>query len=235
MNYSNTKKREIVKEDYDAIAEIYSKSYGDISNYKCFLDNFLNKLNGKTILDVGCGAGQIAGYLFTKGYEVTGVDFSKKLLQIAAKNYPNVTFIETDICEYQPEQKYDGIITKDMLFHIPDEDLKKVFSKFKKILRTNGVISIIMDMPKKEGEHIFVEELDERYKIYYNYLLPIKIKHLLEQSGFEIEEMQVFEENENASSYASGLMVFSAKNIDLIRTKKRIHKTNEERTYEDTK
>ena len=69
-----------------------------------------------------------------------------------------------------------------------------------------------MDMPKEAGEQIFVEELDDKYQIYYNYLKPEKLRDLLEKTGFNIENIQLVKDNYNASSYATGLMIFQASN-----------------------
>ena len=65
-----------------------------------------------------------------------------------------------------------------------------------------------MDMPKQDGENIFIEELDEKYKVYYNYMTANKVEEILLQCGFIIEDKQIVQQNENASSYASGLMVY---------------------------
>ena len=93
-----------------------------------------------------------------------------------------------------------------------DEDLFAVLKKFKRLLKQSGNLCIIMDMPKEAGEQIFVEELDDKYQIYYNYLTPEKLRNLLEQTGFNIENMQIVKDNDNASSYASGLMIIQAGN-----------------------
>ena len=58
MKYSNSEKRKLVKDDYDAIAEVFANSYSEIDLYKPYIDEFVKSLNGKNILDVGCGAGQ---------------------------------------------------------------------------------------------------------------------------------------------------------------------------------
>ena len=216
MNYSNVEKRKIVKDDYDAIAEAYANSYSEINSYKPYIDEFVKSLSGKSILDVGCGAGQFTNYLCEIGFQAKGVDFSKGLLAIARKNYPHVEFINADICEYKTTDLYDGIFTKDMLFHLPDEDIIKTLKMFRKVLKPNGKICIIMDMPIEAGEQIFVEELDENYKIYYNYLTPEKLKSLLEQANITIDDIQIVKDNDNASSYATGLMVFQATNTKIL-------------------
>lgn len=99
-----------------------------------------------------------------------------------------------------------------MLFHLPDEDIEKTLKTFKKMLKPNGKICIMMDMSKEAGEQIFCEELDKRYKIYYNYLTPKKLKSLLEQEKITINDVKCVKDNDNASSYATGLMVFQATN-----------------------
>ena len=212
MKYSNAEKRKLVKEDYDAIAEVFASSYSEINLYKPYVDKFVKSLNGKKILDVGCGAGQFTNYFCELGFNAIGIDFSNELLSIAKKNYPNIVFICDDICEYKTNKRFDGIFVKDMFFHLPDEDIIKTLKLFKKILKPQGKMCIIMDMPKVAGEQIFVEELDDRYKIYYNYLTPQKLKILLEKTNITIDSIQCVEDNDNASRYATGLMVFQATN-----------------------
>ena len=213
MKYSNAEKRKIVKDDYDAIAEVFATSYSEIDLYKPYIDEFVKSLNGKKILDVGCGAGQFTNYFCELGFNAKGIDFSSALLSIARKNYPNIEFIYADICEYKTTDLYDGIFVKDVLFHLPDEDIEKTLKAFKKMLKLDGKICIIMEMPKEAGEQIFVEELDERYKIYYNYLTPEKLKSLLEQAQVTIDNVKCVKDNDNASIYATGLMVFQATNV----------------------
>lgn len=208
MNYTNKEKRKIVQNDYNAIANIYAKRYGKIDYCKTYIDEFVASLSGKDVLDVGCGAGQITDYLTQKGLNVTGLDFSQELLKIAKQNSPNSKFILADICDYEQETKVDGIITKDTLFHLPNEDLIHVLQKFKRLLKPNGNICIIMDTPKEIGENIFVEELDSKQQVYYNYLSAEKLKNMLEKTGFNVKKIQRINENNNASAYATGLMIF---------------------------
>lgn len=212
MNYTSNEKRKIVRDDYNAIAETYANCYSKIDNCTSYIDGFISSLNGNKVLDMGCGAGQITDYLAQRKIDVVGVDFSEELLNIAKQNFPNCKFIYADICEYEQDYKVDGIITKDVLFHLPNENLVQVLTKFKNLLKPSGKLCIIMDMPKEEGEQIFVEELNDKYKIYYNYLTPAKLKDLLEKAGFKIDNLQLVKENDYVSSYATGLMIFQTSN-----------------------
>lgn len=210
MDNISDKKRQIVKDDYNAIAEIYADCYGKIDYCKTYIDNFVSMLSGKRILDIGCGAGQITDYLAQKGFDVIGIDFSQGLLKIARQNFPNLRFVCVDICNYEQKEKFDGIIAKDMLFHLPDENLIQVLKKIRELLEENGIFCVIMDMPKVSGEQVFVEELNDKYQIYYNYLTPDKLKNLMVQTDFKINSINIVKNNDNASSYATGLMVFLA-------------------------
>ena len=215
MDYTSKEKRKIVQDDYNAIAGVYAKQYSDIDYCEEYIEEFIKKLSGKKVLDVGCGAGQITNYLTQRGFDAVGIDFSQELLNIAKQNFPQAKFMYADICDYTQRQKVDGIITKDVLFHLSDEDIKIVLKNFRNLLKNNGNICIIMDMPKEAGEQIFIEELDGRYQVYYNYLTSDKLKEMLEDAGFEIDGIQLIKDNDNASSYATGLMVIQANNNEL--------------------
>lgn len=209
---TDLEKRNIVKSDYDEIASIYAEHYSKIAEYITFIDDFKNNLDGNIVLEIGCGAGKITNYLTEHGYDVTGIDFSENILKLARKKFPNSKFVCADICEYETNRKFDGIITKDMLFHLPDADIRKVLHKVKNWLKIGGKFCIIMDIPKNEGEHIFTEELNENYKIYYNYMSPKKVEGLLKENGFVVNEFNVVGDSNSASSYASGFMVFQCEN-----------------------
>lgn len=51
------------------------------------VDDLINR-GVKNVLDAGCGAGRHSEYLSNKGFNVTGVDISKKAIELAKKNRP---------------------------------------------------------------------------------------------------------------------------------------------------
>ncbi|MBQ9791808.1 MAG: class I SAM-dependent methyltransferase [Clostridia bacterium] len=210
--YNDRQKRNLVKDDYNAIASIYDKNYGAIDNYKPYADVFLDLLDGYRVVELGCGSGAMADYLTKSGCSVVGVDFSHALLNIARKRYPYIDFIEADICDYIPPVKYDGLFTKDVLFHLPPKDLERVVRNFKNILKEKGRFCIVMDLPNEEGEQFFTEELDDRYEIYYNYVSADSVKQILEKAGLQVDSVNIIDENEMASSYAHGVMAIYGTN-----------------------
>jgi ubiquinone/menaquinone biosynthesis C-methylase UbiE len=71
---------------YNLIAENYLHSEAAVV-VKEKIDKFIRLLPGKRVLDVGCGPGHDTNYLTERGFECLGIDLSKKMIQIAKKNF----------------------------------------------------------------------------------------------------------------------------------------------------
>jgi SAM-dependent methyltransferase len=110
---------------YDAFAEFYNRDWG--VEYHAQLEGVLDRLLlphlslGDSILDVGCGSGQVAAHLSSRGFRVTGVDESEAMLSLARVNAPGSTFIEGDARTFTLEPPAVGsIATFETLNHILD-------------------------------------------------------------------------------------------------------------------
>lgn len=73
------------------------------------LTSFLNLKPKDTILDLACGKGRHAKYLYKQGFDVTGVDLSEESIQYA-KQYekPGLHFEVHDMCLPYPK-KFDAV------------------------------------------------------------------------------------------------------------------------------
>ncbi len=209
MNLTSKEKRDFVRDDYNAIAQIYTSEDKKIKLYSKYIDEFTCSLTGKNVLDIGSSSGDFSNYLASSGLNVTGLDFSEKSLDIAKSRYKNVNFICSDITDFIPKEKFDGIFSKDTLFHLPDEDLTRLLLNLHKMLTSDGKILIILDIPKEGGEKIYDEPLDTRFKLYYNYLTEEKITGLLTNSGFKIDKVEYINDK-NLYVYAKGIMAIYA-------------------------
>ena len=80
----------------------------------------VQKIDGvRSICDLGCGNGHIAGRLGLHGYEVTGIDASRSGIRIAQRNYPEVKFVEALINrELSGFGNFDLVISSDVIEHL---------------------------------------------------------------------------------------------------------------------
>ena len=69
-------------------------------------------LRGKSVLDVGCGVGDLCGHLQERGIdcEYTGFDVSPEMIRRCRERFPGVRFESGDILEWSPGQPFDYTI-----------------------------------------------------------------------------------------------------------------------------
>ena len=90
-----------------------------------WIQSFVN-LEGKKVLDVGCGGGILAESIAQAGAVTTGIDLSEKALKVAELHALEVgttlsyRLISAEaLAEEEPEQ-YDIVTCMEMLEHVPD-------------------------------------------------------------------------------------------------------------------
>ena len=91
-----------------------------------YIDELVGGLEGKAVLDVGCGGGILSESMASRGAQVTGIDLSDKALRVAKLHllesghqvdYRKIT-VES-LANEQP-QHYDVVTCMEMLEHVPD-------------------------------------------------------------------------------------------------------------------
>ena len=85
----------------------------------------VRKGQGKRVLDIGFGTGILTGKLYENGYDITGIDFSQRMIEIAQEKMPAARLIRHDFSEGLPAQlkdeKFDAIICTYAIHHLEDD------------------------------------------------------------------------------------------------------------------
>lgn len=86
---------------------------------------------GGTVLDIGCGAAQpIAAFLIAHGYDVTGVDSSPMMIELARSNFLGQEWLVGDMRGLALGRRFHGLIAWDSFFHLAYDDQRRMFPIF---------------------------------------------------------------------------------------------------------
>jgi ubiquinone/menaquinone biosynthesis C-methylase UbiE len=139
---------EKTKRDYDLIADGFSATRArPLEQFGFLFDRYLSK--GDKILDLGCGNGRYVLGFREKSVNYVGQDFSKDLIGIAKKKFPEEQFIIGEAADLPyPSEYFDKIFCLAVLHHIPSRQFrKKVFCEAARALKEEGVfVATVWDL-----------------------------------------------------------------------------------------
>jgi trans-aconitate methyltransferase len=131
---------------YDEIADVWNNDAFDRLNGVKQHEHALEFCGARRhALDVGCGSsGRIVELLLRAGFDVEGVDLSRRMIELAARRHPQVTFHHADICDWPFPRHYDLISAWDSVWHVPLAEHEKVLRRMLGHLTPGGVCIFTM-------------------------------------------------------------------------------------------
>ena len=111
-----------------------------------FLVEELDALPPGRALDLACGEGRNAVWLASKGWRVTGADFSRaglaKAQRLATDRGVEVTWVEADVVEWRPPTaSFDLVVV--MYLHLPAEQRRRALAHAAAALAPGGVLLVV--------------------------------------------------------------------------------------------
>ena len=92
---------------------------------------------GSKVLEIGSGPGHVADMLVQVGADVTGVDFSTKMVEVAQSRYPEITFRQADAEKLPFEaESYDAVVANFVVNHLARPET--VFREVNRVLKPRG-------------------------------------------------------------------------------------------------
>lgn len=180
-----------IRDIYDKFADHYDESRG-LFDMTQVLDSFAARMDAPAgkLLDLGCGAGEpFALFFVDRGWTVTGVDFSKRMLALAAKYVPEMHTVCADMREvdFDPGQ-FNAVTAIYSLFHIPGNDQTVLLNKIYRWLCPHGKVLFTYATKEYTGSTEFdgyKEFMGKR--LFYSHKSPEKLYADLQDIGFNIE------------------------------------------------
>ena len=186
-------KNKNVQDNYDILAENYAAQFADEMDKKPFDRKMLDWLIEKSadlgiICDMGCGPGQIAGYLHARGATVCGIDLSPEMIKQARILNPQISFEIGDMTSLEnvADASFGGIAAFYSIVNIPPESNLQALRELRRVLRMSGVLLLTFHIGQEE---VHIEEmLDKKVSLDFFFYKTEVIKKQLETAGFKLEE-----------------------------------------------
>jgi 2-polyprenyl-6-hydroxyphenyl methylase/3-demethylubiquinone-9 3-methyltransferase len=177
--------------------------------------NHLAPLNGKTVVDVGCGGGILAESMAEKGADVLGVDLADKSLKVAQLhslesgvpvNYRNIS-VET-LAQELPAH-FEVVTCMEMLEHVPDP--ASVIRACADLVQAGGYVffSTLNRNPKSYlfavlGAEYVLNLLPKGTHDYTRFITPAELARMIRAAGLEVVELKGLSYNPLSKIYRLG-------------------------------
>lgn len=154
-------------------------------------DRFTRLLpEGGSILDLGCGSGRDSAYFISCGFDVTAMDASEEMCDLASihigQDALKLSFEQMDFKEV-----FDGVWACASLLHVPGTEIDQIFAKVIDSLKINGVLFMSFRYGDYEGER------DGRY--YKDYRTKNLKEMVSKYENLEMIELQKCEDSRDDS------------------------------------
>jgi len=182
-----------LQSSYDRVAAEYADQFGDEMARKPFdrkmLDWLIEKVGGRgPICDLGCGPGQIARYLHSRGAPACGIDLSPEMIRHAQRLNPAIPFQQGNMLALTQvaDCAFGGIAAFYCLIHVPRPQIEQALREWWRVLCPAGVLLVTFHI----GEA--TKHLDEWWgkpvNLDFNFLTTAPIRASLASVGLEVTE-----------------------------------------------
>jgi len=130
---------------YNDLAEVYEAMYHTFIDYKeeyNYYNEIINRYGKESLLEIGCGTGNLAQHFTKNGFEYIGLDVSPAMIALATDKVPKGKFLQGDMRHFNLKKTVQStIIPSRTINHLlTNEDLNATFSTLHKNLETNGLV-----------------------------------------------------------------------------------------------
>lgn len=139
------------------------------------------------LIDFGAGTGLLSRNIALHVKNVLGIDTSSGMLaKLNELGCENISTLHVDICKYETEKKYDGIVSAMTMHHV--EHLDELFTKLHELLKDGGFIAIA-DLMEEDGT--FHSDNDGVHHFGFN---EENISEIAKKHGFsEVKYQRIFD------------------------------------------
>lgn len=137
----------------DKIIEYWNKEEEKTKKRFSIINNWLESVEYQSLLDIGCGNGNLIRYCKIPTNKYLGIDYSEEMLKILRKDFPEYNTMLLDFISNNSLSKVDTVVATGFLEHQPG--LYSSINKIKKLAKKEFIIDLIVD---KENTLVFTNK-----------------------------------------------------------------------------
>ncbi len=149
MRSSNRNLRDEIRDYWSDRAASFDEEPGhriddgaEMTAWEALFRRHLGDGDGRALLDLASGTGEIARLCQRMGFTVTGLDWAEPMLERARRKLPDVIFLQADAERTMlPSNSMDVIVTRHLVWTLVDPDA--AFSEWLRVLRPGGTLLIV--------------------------------------------------------------------------------------------
>ncbi len=180
-----------------------------------YIEKQAQGVEGKKILDVGCGGGILAEALANKGAQVTGIDVAELSLKVA-KMHLHESGLEVDYqlttvedFAQQHAARFDIVTCLEILEHVPDP--ASIVASASRLLKPDGLLclSTLNRNPKSFalailGAEYILRMLPRGTHEYKKFIKPSELAATLRANGMQLRDITGISYNPITRNYSLG-------------------------------
>ena len=154
----------------------------------------LDDMKNKSILDLGCGFGDLYEYLYNKygenNFNYHGIDINPKIIEIAKKRNPKLNFSSVDLLNSDYNKTFDFILSSATFNNKLNEEsnytfIEKIFEKCYKLSEKGFAIDFMTDYVHfKSSDEIFYYKPEKVFSIAKKFSKKVSLRHDYELFDF---------------------------------------------------
>jgi ubiquinone/menaquinone biosynthesis C-methylase UbiE len=148
---------------------------------------------GETVLEIGCGPGEVSGYLQRFGVTCLGTDISTQMIEAARAYFPEVQFEVQDFFRLEyADDTFCGVVGFYAIVNLVLEEVQAVLVEVQRVLKPGGLflLSFHIDegQERADVEHFFNHEGNA---LTFYYFKVDDVKALLESAGYQVVDILI--------------------------------------------
>lgn len=200
---------------WDKLAPLYQDKFMDLDLYNesyDFICNYLTADKAK-ILEIGCGPGNITRYLLTKrpDFDISGIDISPNMIELARKNNPSARFDVMDARDIgNIKTKFDAVICGFCLPFLSPADGLKMLKDAAALLNPKGLIYIsFVHGDPRDSDYRTGSTGD---KVYFHYCDKEELKAQFQSDNLQVIKLFELLYNPSESRMETHTIMIACKN-----------------------